>query len=336
MRSKSKHSHGQVTKIEHRRLPGREGSLLVILSLGTDKYGLFTDGVAPPVSVGDRVSFDWYTRVGKKRKRYRNIIPESLNVIVAVEQLGDADGFVYVLTNTSLAGLVKVGYTTGLPEERCVALSGSTSIPTPFQVAWAVPIAGVVRQVEAHAHRRLAAFRVGKEYFKVSVQIAKTEILAVVRQLSPAQANCDDILEARQAAWREQVAAEKERQAQVKQEAEAQRAAKELERSTRLALITPNDATSFVVEHPRIRIHIEFEALDPNGYWAQRISTGSSRIEDAKPWRLNASWKAWIFSRRVDERFGSRAEAIVRAYDLCRSRGLELRQAAPSAPHATD
>jgi tetratricopeptide (TPR) repeat protein len=47
-----------------------------------------------------------------------------------------AAGYIYVLVNSSMAGLVKVGRTTRLPSERVVELSAPTGVPTPFVVAF--------------------------------------------------------------------------------------------------------------------------------------------------------------------------------------------------------
>lgn len=45
-------------------------------------------------------------------------------------------GYIYVLVNSSLPGLVKVGKTTRLPSDRADELSGSTGVPTPFIIAF--------------------------------------------------------------------------------------------------------------------------------------------------------------------------------------------------------
>ena len=45
-------------------------------------------------------------------------------------------GFLYVLANSAMPGLVKVGKTTRTPSERAGELSGVTSIPTPFIVIY--------------------------------------------------------------------------------------------------------------------------------------------------------------------------------------------------------
>jgi len=44
------------------------------------------------------------------------------------------NGWVYILSNASLPGMVKIGMTTTNPETRAAELSRSTSIPTPFVV----------------------------------------------------------------------------------------------------------------------------------------------------------------------------------------------------------
>lgn len=46
------------------------------------------------------------------------------------------NGYVYILINPSLEGLIKVGKTTKSPEERAKELSASTSVPTSFIVVY--------------------------------------------------------------------------------------------------------------------------------------------------------------------------------------------------------
>jgi hypothetical protein len=45
-------------------------------------------------------------------------------------------GFIYILINPSMAGLVKIGKTTRDPEARAKELSQATGVPTPFYVAY--------------------------------------------------------------------------------------------------------------------------------------------------------------------------------------------------------
>lgn len=52
----------------------------------------------------------------------------------------DGSGFLYVLTNVAMPGLVKIGCTTGLVEDRMRDLSSSTSIPLPFECHFAAKV----------------------------------------------------------------------------------------------------------------------------------------------------------------------------------------------------
>lgn len=81
-------------------------------------------------------------------------------------------GFVYVLTNVSFPGLVKVGLTFNLPEDRSSELN-TTGIPTPFDVAFRATTSWP-RAVEARAHELLAAYRVSpkREFFRVDTDDA--------------------------------------------------------------------------------------------------------------------------------------------------------------------
>jgi hypothetical protein len=78
-------------------------------------------------------------------------------------------GWVYILSNVAMPGLLKVGQTTRSPEERALELA-TTGVPTPFEVEVAWPVDDV-REAERQAHEALAKFRVSesREWFRVSV-----------------------------------------------------------------------------------------------------------------------------------------------------------------------
>lgn len=61
----------------------------------------------------------------------------------------------YVLANSSMPGLVKVGKTTRLPSDRADELSGVTGVATPFIVVYEEYFDDC-DAVEAHVHTRLA------------------------------------------------------------------------------------------------------------------------------------------------------------------------------------
>ena len=48
----------------------------------------------------------------------------------------DKEGWVYVLTNEAMPGIVKVGHTMNDPVIRAETLSGDTGVPLPFDVAY--------------------------------------------------------------------------------------------------------------------------------------------------------------------------------------------------------
>lgn len=82
-------------------------------------------------------------------------------------------GYVYVLINPSLNGIVKIGKTQNSPEERAKELSSATGVPTPFFVAYSSYFKDC-SAVEIFVHTRLESNRVAgnREFFRVSVQKA--------------------------------------------------------------------------------------------------------------------------------------------------------------------
>ncbi|MEU0286561.1 GIY-YIG nuclease family protein [Streptomyces sp. NPDC006147] len=90
-------------------------------------------------------------------------------------------GFVYVLTNPSMPGLVKVGQTSWLPEDRAKKLY-TTGVPEEFEVAFRVA-SSRYEQVERRAHEILGSYRGNpvREYFRVALDVA---INAVKRALA--------------------------------------------------------------------------------------------------------------------------------------------------------
>ena len=81
-------------------------------------------------------------------------------------------GFVYVLTNDSMPGLVKVGMTSYLPEDRAQDLY-STGVAEAFNVAFRTATSHP-RAVEQRAHDLLQEYRTNpkREFFRVDVAMA--------------------------------------------------------------------------------------------------------------------------------------------------------------------
>jgi hypothetical protein len=87
--------------------------------------------------------------------------------------------FVYILSNPSMRGLLKVGYTATSIQERMNALN-TTGIPTKFVLEFCIEVRNGL-QAEQHLHSALGNFHYGKEFFRVSIpkviEVCKKELL---------------------------------------------------------------------------------------------------------------------------------------------------------------
>lgn len=79
------------------------------------------------------------------------------------------EGFVYVLSNDSLPGILKIGATTRSAKSRAKELSDSTSIPSDFVLVASFKSSDVYR-LEGCIHRALEMYRVSprKEFFRIN------------------------------------------------------------------------------------------------------------------------------------------------------------------------
>jgi hypothetical protein len=92
-------------------------------------------------------------------------------------------GWIYVLVNSSIPGLAKVGRTTRSPAERVAELSGATGVATPFVLAFDQDFADCVaaeREVHAELDRRGLRVAPNREFFRGS----PAEIVRVVLQVA--------------------------------------------------------------------------------------------------------------------------------------------------------
>jgi hypothetical protein len=86
-------------------------------------------------------------------------------------------GWVYVISNPSMPGLLKVGYSRKDPLIRARELS-STGCPQPYRVEYDLLVVAP-QKVEQETHQRLSSKRDGKEWFRCSLAEAITAINAV-------------------------------------------------------------------------------------------------------------------------------------------------------------
>lgn len=86
-------------------------------------------------------------------------------------------GYVYILTNPTHPGLLKIGYTSDLVDARAASLSSSTGVLDDFQVEyWCLTLSA--NEVERLVHEVFEEFRVNKrrEFFQVDLDAAIAEI----------------------------------------------------------------------------------------------------------------------------------------------------------------
>lgn len=86
-------------------------------------------------------------------------------------------GWVYIISNPAMPGLIKVGYSTRHPKERAKELK-TTGIPTEYEVVFSVIVDGP-RKLEQKIHRHLKNHQKGGEWFTCS----STMVTAAIKEL---------------------------------------------------------------------------------------------------------------------------------------------------------
>lgn len=103
---------------------------------------------------------------------------------IAKHEPGKDKGYVYVLINKSMPGLVKIGVTYRDPSDRLQELSTHTGVPTPFNLTFEKWVSNCTL-VEELTHKKLNANRVSsdREFFRTSREEAIDAIEAVIREI---------------------------------------------------------------------------------------------------------------------------------------------------------
>ena len=88
-----------------------------------------------------------------------------------------AEGYLYILANSCMPGLLKIGFTERDPELRAAELSAATAAPVPFILVYYRPVRSAAA-AERELHRRLAAFRQSdnREFFRMQARDAIFEL----------------------------------------------------------------------------------------------------------------------------------------------------------------
>jgi hypothetical protein len=79
-------------------------------------------------------------------------------------------GWVYVIVNQAMPGLVKIGFSTKDPTLRALELDG-TGAPHAYQVVYDALVLEP-REIEQKAHEVVASYKEGKEWFRCSAAVA--------------------------------------------------------------------------------------------------------------------------------------------------------------------
>jgi hypothetical protein len=87
--------------------------------------------------------------------------------------------WVYILSNPSIPGLVKIGFTKNRPSKRVKEINAATGVAMDFVVEWAFPCFNAHDlEKEVHAYLQSEGFRTNnrKEFFNITLEQAKAVI----------------------------------------------------------------------------------------------------------------------------------------------------------------
>lgn len=91
---------------------------------------------------------------------------------------GSAFGFLYILTNSYMPGIVKIGQTERHPAARAAELSDHTGVPTAFEVAYLFEVTDrIAAEQEVHAALKDTRINPDREFFSLSKEEACVLIL---------------------------------------------------------------------------------------------------------------------------------------------------------------
>ena len=90
---------------------------------------------------------------------------------------GDGDSWVYILSNPTMPGLIKIGSTSKDPNERAKQISRGTGVPLEFEVKYAYRCFNAER-LERELHKYLKPYRTNnkKEFFQLDLDEAKYSV----------------------------------------------------------------------------------------------------------------------------------------------------------------
>lgn len=92
-----------------------------------------------------------------------------------------AKGFVYILRNAAMPGLLKIGFSVKVPTERATELF-TTGVPEPFELIYYCLVENAGK-LESELHKSLSAYRYrgDREFFSVELKFAVQSIAALCK-----------------------------------------------------------------------------------------------------------------------------------------------------------
>ena len=95
-------------------------------------------------------------------------------VAMYANRVGEFDSWVYILSNPTMPGFYKIGYTKNTPDERAKQISNATGVALPYNVEWAFHCYNGF-SLEQEVHHKLEAYRVNnnREFFQISLDEAR-------------------------------------------------------------------------------------------------------------------------------------------------------------------
>lgn len=93
--------------------------------------------------------------------------------------LGLGEGYIYILANKGIPGVLKIGYTDRTPQDRVREINGGTGVITPWYIVNSFECKSP-SIVESIIHSQLREYHVNKEGFAVSISFAEELISRVI------------------------------------------------------------------------------------------------------------------------------------------------------------
>ena len=131
---------------------------------------------------------DDYLSEGVKNAKYFTLVPDGKGWDIVkyytarktnmyANRDGDFDSWVYILSNPTQPGLLKIGYTKNTPDERAKQISNATGVALPYKVEWAFHCYNGFN-LEQEVHHKLGEYRVNgnREFFQISLEEAKKNV----------------------------------------------------------------------------------------------------------------------------------------------------------------